>query len=132
MCLGFPYVNRCYISLFWSGAFLLDHVFYSEHLCSHHPSQSRRLQTSNQIPPYTVCIVLAWARNHCGRLSLLRSSRIQVSLCRSYDRWPRKHSNGLLCCHATHAGHARSVTVLTVVHCVVSQKGTKYFSNESE
>lgn len=122
---SYNFFNRCDVSLFRTGEFFLGDVFYSEHLCSNHPQQARRLQTPDQISPFTVCSVLAGASNHCGWLSLYRSSWIQVSLCRSLGCRLWKPSNGLLCCHATNAALAGSVTVLVVVHCVEPQKGNK-------
>ena len=116
---------RCDVSLFRTGPFLLGNVFYSQHLFSNRPQQTSRLQTPNQISPFTVCSVLVGARSHCGWLSLYRASWVQVSLCRSHGCRPWKPSNGLLCCHATNAGLAWSVTVFVVVHCVESQKGDK-------
>jgi len=115
---------RCDVSLFWTGPFLLGNVFYSEHICSYHLWQPIGLQTPNQISLDAVRVVLVWARSHRGQLSLHRSTGIQVSLCGSYDGWCRKHSNGLLCCHSTSAGHAWDFTVFALVDCVAPQKGT--------
>ena len=103
----------------------MGHVFYSQHLFSDRPQQKSRLQTSNQISPFTVCSVLVGARNDCGWLSLYRPSWVQVSLCRSHVCRLWKPSNGLLCCHATNAGLAWGVTVLVVVYRVESEKGNK-------
>ena len=122
---AYYFFNRCDVSLFWIGKFFLGNVFYSQHLCSNRPEQTSRLQTPNQISPFTVSSVLVGARDHCGWLSLYRAPWVQVSLCRSLGCRLWKPSNGLLCCHATYADLAGSVTVLVMVYCVEYQKGNK-------
>ena len=99
-------------------------MFYCERLRSNCSRKTSSLQTTHKNSLLSVCVMLAGARDHCGLLSFYCSSWIQVpfrgSSCRGY--W--KPSNGLLCCHASHAGHARSVTVSVVVYCMAPQKGT--------
>lgn len=115
---------RSDVSLFRISTFLLGNVFYSEHICSYYSRQSVGLQAPNQISLNAVGVVLAGARSHRDQLSVHRSARIQVPLCGSYDGWCRKHTNGLLCCHATHAGHSWDFIVFALVDCVAPQKGT--------
>ena len=99
-------------------------MFHCEHLRSNRTRKTSSLQTTHKDSLLTVCVMLAGARDHCGLLSFHCSSWIQVPFRGSAGRGFWESSNGLLCCHATYAGHARGVTVSALVHCMAPKKGT--------